>query len=64
MGPVPKALNPQTGFAPKGRKPMTLGDWARKTFTKKNIEFTFGILSPFLVWGMLIFWFHWTIKGP
>ncbi len=43
---------------------MTLGDWARKTFTKKNIEFTFGILSPFLVWGMLIFWFHWTIKGP
>jgi hypothetical protein len=43
---------------------MSLGDWTKRAFTKKNIEFAFGILSPFLVWGMLILWFHWTIKGP
>jgi hypothetical protein len=43
---------------------MSLNRWAKKTFTKQKIEFAFGILSPFLVWGMLILWFHWTIQSP
>lgn len=43
---------------------MSLGDRARKIFTKRNIEFVFGILSPFLVWGMLILWSHWTVQAP
>jgi hypothetical protein len=42
---------------------MSLGAWSKKTFTKRNIEFAFGILSPFLVWGLLIFWAHLTLKS-
>jgi len=42
---------------------MRLGLWARKNITKERVSFVIGILSPFLVWGMLIFWFHLTLQG-
>jgi len=43
---------------------MPLGDWARRVFSRRNIEFAFGVLSPFLVWGLLILWAHWTMQAP
>lgn len=41
---------------------MQLGSWARKNMTKERLSFVVGILSPFLVWGMLILWFHLTLQ--
>ena len=35
---------------------MKIETWARKALTKDTLGLVFSVLSPFLVWGFLLFW--------
>jgi len=36
--------------------------WNTKAFTKESLWFVFRVLSPFLVWGFLLFWVHMALQ--
>jgi len=36
----------------------------RKAFTKDRLWFVFRALSPFLVWGFLLFWVYMALQHP
>lgn len=38
--------------------------WNRKAFSKGKPWFVFRVLSPFLVWGFLLFWVYMALQRP
>jgi hypothetical protein len=43
---------------------MPIVTWAGKALPKDKLWFVFRVLSPFLVWGFLLFWVHMALQHP
>lgn len=43
---------------------MQIETWARKAFTTDTLWLVFRVLSPFLVWGFLLFWVYVALQHP
>lgn len=43
---------------------MQIETWARKALTKDTLWLVFRVLSPFLVWGFLLFWVYMALQHP
>lgn len=43
---------------------MQLAPGGRKAFTRRNLLFVLLVLSPLLVWGLLIFWVSMALQQP
>ncbi len=43
---------------------MQIDTWARKALTRETLWLVFRVLSPFLVWGFLLFWVYMALRHP